>query len=199
MSHRFSHSWPRQRVGSSVDSESWLDPKGDEKRSELPRPARADALAEGGGWAGLPASTTVSDVSDSPPDTGVSTASAVSTPQALLRSVPLLLLLVFVSVLEGTSPSDSARFVSRSNATRVRRLRKQRVGLSRPTSESQPTGQNARLERSFGVQWETVVACTCGSATDRATQLMTALYCIPPLPHPTLLRSSSAGADCGTR
>ena len=55
-------------------------------QSELPRPARTDALAEGG--AGLPASTTLSDVSDSPPDTvwrtrfgetGVSTASAVST------------------------------------------------------------------------------------------------------------------------
>ena len=138
--------------------------------------------------------------------------------RTFLRSVPLLLLLA--SLLEGRRatgdgevPWDSARFVSRLNAigVRVRHLRMERVVLNGPTSESKPTAQNAHLDGPFGVHLD-MDNCLRGSVSQQQQQQQDvqanmkhddgdgggAVSPLHPQPYPTLLRRTSAGADCGT-
>ncbi|ESS13010.1 MAG: hypothetical protein A07HR60_00019 [uncultured archaeon A07HR60] len=135
-------------------------------RGELPRPARADALAEGG----------ASCFHDA-----LCRDRCLHSERSLHRRF-FGVSHSYSSVLDGTGPSGSARFLSRSNATRVRRLHTERVVPNGTTSESKPTGRNARLDQLFDVQWDKSVVCARGSGTERAKQMMTALY-----PHPALL------------
>ncbi|ESS11400.1 MAG: hypothetical protein A07HR60_01455 [uncultured archaeon A07HR60] len=124
-------------------------------------------------------------------ETDVSTGSAVSTGGDSECPTPTPRL---VSLLDGTGPSGSARLLSRSNATRVCRLRRERVVPFGTTSESRPTGRNGHVDRPSGVQWNKLGVCAHGLGTDRATQLMTALYRHPALLAP-VCRSVRTGAE----